>query len=435
MATQPTLLDQLTNGMAGNTAPGAAAATAGKPEPKGFWIVQNGNTVAATPAQLADLVQKGYDEPVMDQAGGDWKKPADFGFVRSAPTPPPAPAANVPPVPPTPPTAPVAPAAPSLATAAVASTTAVTTGSNSQVAAIADRELSHMVRDEAGAAEVMALLATPDMSVHDVIDASEGGSGMSYLLPFVNADEKGWQTPKTVAELKGEILENLPSGDRPWTGIYIATRMGAIGWDGAGTAGQKGKAPHWRFILPSPRVQPASLPLHTQMMKIGSKIQFTKSENREKFDKLGRLSPFLNVLVWRPGLGFGLLVANGFRTVQITNTDARKWDEKCVFKPVSFTIHVEETVNKKVLAQNPEAKNAKWTDYGVKGEIDAGARGVTILNEFNQQMQRDRIGMMNVVKNFLEGKDFEGLTLGEVTALLPKYDEFLVGDREAQAGA
>lgn len=436
----PSELDLLTQRMSGNTAPGAVAASAPADGPKAFWVVKNGATVAATPAQLAELVQQGYDDPVADQATGVWKKAADFGFVRAvvAPTPPPAPTAAAP-LPPTPPPAPVAPQAPtapaanqppSLAAAAVHAVAPATGGTLLHTAG--DRELPMLVRDEAGASAVLALLQTPDVAVFDIVDATES-SGMSYALPFVTADEKGWQTPKHVKEMKGEVEENLPAGDRPWVGIYIASRLGAIGWAGGGTAGQKGTPPLYRFVVPSPRVNPTSHQLLQDMMKIASRIQFTKNDDRVKFDKLGRLNPFINTLVWRPGIGFCLLVGNGFSAVQITNPEARKWDEKCVFKPVRFALEVQETVNKKVLAANPEAKNAKWTNVGIKGEIDADARSSAMLQEFMLAMQRDKIGMVNVVQAFLEGRDFEGLSLAEITALLPKYADLIVENKEERA--
>lgn len=433
-----TELDRLTSTMTGSAAPGAIAAAAAPvlQLPTAFWVVLAGITTSITPDELRTHVANGYDGPVAGP-DGNWLKAANWGITKPAPAPvaPPAPPASVAPAAPVPPPA---PAMPTLGAAALAGTvaTASPTSVGPAVHATAEREMSVLVRDEAAAMSVMALLTAPNMSIHDVIDAADGGDGMSYILPFARVDAKGWQVPKQLRERNDGTLEHLPAGDRPWTGIYIATRMGALGWKGAGQQGKKGDPPLYRFALPSHRVEPSTVVLAAEIMKIASRIQYTKADLRSKFDELGRLSPVLDTLVWRPQLGFCLLVSSGFRSVQLTNASSRKWEEdQLVMKPICFDIMKEEIVNKKKLEANPQAKDATWVEAGIMGAADASQRGQIIYNEFQAEFNRDRVGFMNVVSNFLHGKDFQGLSLPEIAALLPKYAPLIVEKNEAAAGA
>lgn len=310
-------------------------------------------------------------------------------------------------------------AAPQEAAAPVAAPAAPKTEEEREVTI---RELAPLVTTDEEAVNALALLMAPgeEMSLAAIAASVDTGGGMSHSLPFATIKNDNWDVNQKYTP--DEVYRFMPAGNRPFYAVYVAHRIGATGWIGAGSAGKGGNPPAWRFALPSPLVDPKAVDLVRETLKIGRKVQFTTSSDRVKFDDVGRLTPEIQILVWTPDCGFVVLVGAGHKTVDASLTNAAKVEKK-PGTPVKFGISVEETVNKRVQKADPNAKNAAWTDAVITVDVEAGSEGERLFAAWNELKTRDVKTLATHVGHFKRATDYSGLTVEEVETLLSSYSE------------
>lgn len=250
--------------------------------------------------------------------------------------------------------------------------------------------------------------------------ASEGGR--SHTLPFASIRKGNWVSDKSVPE---HIADHMPAGSRGYPCIYLAQRLGAVGWEGSGSAGS-GAPPKWSFVLPTLRtslVEPAVVAeLSRNVLKVGRKVQFTPSDDRVKFDTVGRLTPELQLLVWTPEAQFVVLIIPGYSPTQNTLDKLRQSEiEQTPGAPVRFAIEEEEVRNQRVMKTDPTAKNAVWTDHYVSAALDAGPTGSRLLEAWKALRESDPVTLANTLKSFVDATDYAGLSVEAVAELLESY--------------
>jgi hypothetical protein len=255
---------------------------------------------------------------------------------------------------------------------------------------------------------------------------------MSHELPFATLGDGVWKVP---AQLK-EIEPSLPAGGRAYTAIFLSSRIGALGWVGAGKKGVKGTKPKFRFVLPHPRANVVVAPLIPRVQAVCRRVQFTKNHEKVKFDQVGRLVSEVEILVWvaEPIPTFAILSVPGFKSVEYTSAVLGKAEIelKLTGKPCSFSLKELPQNNKRVsdehkaaLAVNPNApapSNETWNEFGVDVALDSGTYGVRLNGLWREALTRDPKAVATVVQKFMTAADFSGLSVPEVDQLLVQYD-------------
>ena len=288
---------------------------------------------------------------------------------------------------------------------------------------VAIRTLTPLISSDEEAMQALAALTSDfdeETSLSAISASVDTGTGMSHTFPFASIRNENWDVNNKY--MPEEIYRYMPAGNRPFYGVYICHRIGGTGWIGAGSAGKGGNPPAWRFALPDPRVVPSVAETARAVLKIGRKIQFTKGDERVKFDVIGRLTPEVHILVWTPECGFVILVGPGHKTVEDTLKDLEKV-EKRPMTPVRFGLEIDEVVNKKVQKVDPNAKNASWTDTRISVNIVAEKEIQRIGTAWQEFLSRDRVAVANAATNFRMASDFDGLSAEEVQTLADAYTE------------
>ena len=260
-----------------------------------------------------------------------------------------------------------------------------------------------------------------NLSVADAVASADIGVGISFAQPFARLREGNWDVPKHLTDPK--IYDAMPAGVRPYTAIYLGYRIGATGWKGAGSAGSSGEPPLFKYALPVPLVNKDAAALIQETMHVGSRVQFTKSAERVKFDAAGRLSPDIHILCWQQDVGFLILTAGSFDSTENTVEGIKKAGCKTLF-PYAFEPQKEVIVNKKA----PEgAANRSWEKYWIKATLDGSQKGEICLQAFRAANARDPVLFSNTILKFFTAEDFDGLDINAVIAKLGEYEPILKG--------
>jgi hypothetical protein len=222
----------------------------------------------------------------------------------------------------------------------------------------------------------------------------------------------------------------MPAGNRAFTAIYLAHRIGATGWIGAGGKEAAKAPPAWNYALPTPAVNPQAQDFITETIRQGRRVQMTKSDERVKFDAVGRITPTLHVLVWKANVGFMILDLSTYASVTestpgLAEADQHGWRNA----PCSFTIETSETVNKKVAAVDPTAKNAKWTTDFLKISADASPAGHSLKQAWVECVTRDQPAAAAALLSFHNAQDYNGLSLDEVAKIFQDYNSIVDAPR------
>lgn len=250
--------------------------------------------------------------------------------------------------------------------------------------------------------------------------ASLDQGGMSLEQPFARCVKGNWSVLKN---MDPEIYEFMPMGDRPYRGIYLGYRFGVVGWKGAPpAAGGGGSAPAFKFVIPDTFYHPEYNDTFAGMMHIANRIQFTKTENRIKFDVAGRLSPEIQILVWTPNTGFIVLVSVNYSQAKLTFDNLKETKIHPGFA-YRFEPAAETVVNKKA---DKGAKNEQWENWWIKATADVTPEGAVLIKEFKDFVNRDEIGTAKAITAFVEGSDFKGgLDFKQVNEKLIEYGPIL----------
>jgi hypothetical protein len=244
-------------------------------------------------------------------------------------------------------------------------------------------------------------------SLAELSDELDEG-GVRESLPFANLKKGNW---KSYTKLPPELLEYMPAGDKNYPVIYLTHRLAALAWGGDAT--QK-SAPLWGAAVKHPMASALSESLNRQILHIGSKIQYTKKENKVKFDSVGRLAPELHILAWRPDTGFIVLVVSGFDAVRAT-LDAFKGTE--AKSPVTIKV-------KELAKTNPKATEADrqaWKVYYAEPEVEITPRAREFNEKFAALERASTIELANTCVTFAQTNDYTGLSENELVSKLAEY--------------
>ena len=275
------------------------------------------------------------------------------------------------------------------------------------------------VADDEAAAKVLAVFLgggpAPSgvVTLSDVGEATEAGGGVRHSHPFCQIKQGNWETHKSA---QPAVFENMPVGNREFRAIYLGHRLGMTSWAGGSTKGGGGSPPLWAAVVPTMLVHKGSLELSTKILHIGSRVQYTKRDQRAKFDTVGRLTPELQVLMWTPATGYFVAVTPGYKATQASLVAIKKIQEH-VSGPVFLRLDKEVEENKK--ATNPDAK--EWDVFFAAFDLCANEQGMALLTAFTEVRNRDPQGVANAVLKFHRGDDYDGLKLPELTERVKKY--------------
>jgi hypothetical protein len=255
------------------------------------------------------------------------------------------------------------------------------------------------------------------MDLAGVASAVESG-GEAFSTPYARLKEGKWEAPKSTDP---KVYDYMPVSDRPFYGVYLGYRLGATGWRGAAMPGSGGNPPLYRMAIPHPLAAgQRGVELAQKVLAVGSKVQFTKSADRVKFDSAGRLSPEIHILVWTPNAGFITLVVSGYTSVQNT-LDAMKKTEVANRPglPYKFLPEKETIVNKKAAEG---AANRSWDNYHVTAAAAVDESGQRMHQAFQQFRQTHVMELQKAVAAFLNGTDYNGLSGEAIDNKLAEYD-------------
>ena len=259
--------------------------------------------------------------------------------------------------------------------------------------------------------------AANDVTPADMFDEIDSGGGLAFKLPFAQVRKGNWDVHKSCPQT---IYDFMPAGKRPFWMIYLGYRIGGIGWPV--TSGATGGAPPlFRFAIPHRRMFPASTEVTRQTLLYGSKIQY-KKVNEEKYKHIGKLTPEIHIFGWTPNTGFICLTVQGFSPSELT---AEGLSPKTIrdiegLGPLCFTIEAHETVNKKVT--DPNAKNARWTDYWIKPDFQPTEEKSNALFTAWEKFKSENIQeFARTVVAFHKTEDYNGLSQDEISRKLSQY--------------
>lgn len=331
--------------------------------------------------------------------------------VAAAPAPIPAPT-------PTPTPAPVAAAVPAV------TITPVTTAELATVITADERQviLNATIEDDEGAANaLLALYGKSDteveVSTSELFESVDTGGGMAFSLPFASVRKGNWDVHKSCPPA---IYDFMPAGKRSFSGIYLGHRVGAIGWP-VTKAATGGGAPLFRFAIPHRRMFPSSVEVTRQTLAIGSKIQY-KKVTEEKYKHLGKLTPEVHIFCWTPKTGYIVLVCTGFSPSELT---AESLSPKVIrdmesYGALKFTIEEHVTVNKKIT--DPNASNARWTDYFIKADFQpTEEKSLELYAAWEEYKSKSIRIFAEEATRFHKAADYNGLNGAEIVAKLTQY--------------
>lgn len=403
-----------------------AVALAADPNEK-FWVLgPDNNPAESTRGQIQARVDRGDASYLIVKDGEQaWKTPAEYDIQKAAP---PAPAA--PPPPPAAAAAPKPPPAPASAPAAPQPPSAPSAPQASQLPATANqgmgyRALPALVTDEAAALAAFQVISGSDVDIASIVDSIEGGAGMSHTFPFAAMRDGQWDVHKSCPQ---EISEYMPVGRRPFMAVYLCHRIAGTGWKGGGTRGS-GSPPLWHFALPYPSAHPKGPELTERALRVGRGVQFTKSDDRVKFDQLGRLTTEVHVLVWTPQTQFIVLVIAGYRPTVLTTEVLKDKIKQYVGQPLRWELETEVQENKRVAKENPDAKNARWEEHYLTSTFEPTDKSREIKAAWDEYFARDTLGAGNAMRAFQLAADYQGLSIDEVDDLLRKYEPLITQTR------
>ena len=323
-----------------------------------------------------------------------------------APTPPPAVASA--------PAAPVAAApvtqAAAPAAAAPAASTAVSVPSTIETDAEAENALALLYGPlTTGEADA----PTPA----EMFEEIDSGGGLAFKHPFAQVRKGNWDVHKSCPQT---IYDFMPAGKRPFWMIYLGYRIGAIGWPV--TSGATGGAPPlFRYAIPHRRMFAASTEVTRQTLGFGSKIQY-KKVHEDKYKHIGKLTPETHIFGWTPNTGYVILTVQGFSPSELTaeGLGAKTIRDIEGLGPLCFTIEEHVTVNKKVT--DPNAKNARWSDYWIKADFQPTETKSTAL--FSAWEEHKKTGIKEFANQsvaFHKALDYQGLSQEEISRTLAQY--------------
>ena len=340
--------------------------------------------------------------------------------VVAAPAPIPAPT-------PTPTPAPVAAAptpAPVAAAVPAVTITPVTTAELAAAITADERQviLNATIEDDEGAANaLLALYGKSDteveVSTSELFESVDTGGGMAFSLPFASVRKGNWDVHKSCPPA---IYDFMPAGKRSFSGIYLGHRVGAIGWP-VTKAATGGGAPLFRFAIPHRRMFPSSVEVTRQTLAIGSKIQY-KKVTEEKYKHLGKLTPEVHIFCWTPKTGYIVLVCTGFSPSELT---AESLSPKVIrdmesYGALKFTIEEHVTVNKKIT--DPNASNARWTDYFIKADFQpTEEKSLELYAAWEEYKSKSIRIFAEEATRFHKAADYNGLNGAEIVAKLTQY--------------
>lgn len=281
-------------------------------------------------------------------------------------------------------------------------------------------QVGNLENPDEAAAFMAQMMGAPlqEFSVHDLMNSVDSGATMSFSQPFARVKEGNWEVLKTT---DAAIMDAMPAGNRAFYAVYLAYRVGATGWRGAGSNTKGGSPPLWKFAIPHPRVGGmAAAKTILKTMAVGSKVQFTKSDDRVKFDPVGRLTPEVHVLVWTPGAGFIILTTAGFESSRDT-AESLAQVEKAMGMAHKFEIYDKDIENKKVAEG---AKNKRWKSYSIKGTLDPVQKAADMTMAFKALKERDMVAVSKIIGGFVTASDYAGgLDFGQIQAKMNEYEE------------
>lgn len=431
MTTADTNLSRLTQLASAGQLPGAV-------KEREFYIYLDGANQLKPESFISDMLAKTpalastLPTVLPTETAGGWKTPQAYNITATVVAPPAPPMA--PPAPP----APAAPPAPPVVAkveviheavreTAPASAMTVTVANQGAMVALPG-EVSSNEEADAIFHQLMASTGGAVGSIADAVSEIADAGGMSHKLPIAQLKGGNWDVPKQV---DSKLAEHMPIGNRPYTAVYLCYRLGATGWQGGGAKGSGGKPPLWRFALPHPKVNPAAWDYIKEVIRHGRRVQFTPGLNQQtgvdkkaKFDGVGRMTPEVHVLCWRPIVGFFELVIGGYASTTETINSLDAADKNGLTNlTCSFSIETVKEINKKVAAIDPTAKNASWDSEIVKVSADGSEKSAGILTTWREFCNRDRKTLVNTMLAFMNTTDFDGMTLPQIDVLLKKYNE------------
>lgn len=337
--------------------------------------------------------------------------------VAAAPAPIPAPTPTPAPVAAAPTPAPVAAAVPVV-------TTPVTTAELATVITADERQviLNAPIEDDEGAANaLLALYGKSDteveVSTSELFESVDTGGGLAFSLPFASVRKGNWDVHKSCPPV---IYDFMPAGKRSFSAIYLGHRVGAIGWP-VTKAATGGGAPLFRFAIPHRRMFPSSVEVTRQTLAIGSKIQY-KKVTEEKYKHLGKLTPEVHIFCWTPKTSYIVLVCTGFSPSELT---AESLSPKVIrdmesYGALKFTIEEHVTVNKKIT--DPNAPNARWTDYFIKADFQpTEEKSLELYAAWEEYKSKSIRIFAEEATRFHKAADYNGLSGTEIVAKLTQY--------------
>jgi hypothetical protein len=301
-------------------------------------------------------------------------------------------------------------AAPAVSTAAAAVMATLTpeaaseapvSGLPTALPAEASQLLSCMMKGGSSAASLAAITAATD----------EGG--VKELFPFATVKNGNWQ-PYT--KIPNNILDHMPIGTRPFRMVYLSHRIGALGWQGAGSKTTK-QPPLWSAAAPIPAVSALAAQVNADIMTIGSRVQFTKAEQRTKFDTAGRLSPEVHVFGWTPKTGFIVLVCGTFTGAKLT-LEAFADHEGKGGMPMSVELASETQTNPKATDPN----KARWEVTYISPSVKVDAPATELAQAFETLKATNPQALAEEMIKFATAGDYVGLSLPQLVTKLAEYN-------------
>lgn len=282
------------------------------------------------------------------------------------------------------------------------------------------------------AREMLRNMRGVQASYADIIVAAAADAESSPMIamkqPFARIKEGNWEVLKD--KYDADVYKSMPVGDRPYLALYIGHRVGAIGWEGAPSK-VGGKMPMFKYAIGNLREHPsqpgmllnneAAGILVTATQFVASRVMFTKSAERTKFDSAGRLTSEIHVLVWRPDTGYIILMTQGFKGVKNT-IEGFDQTKLTVGLPYTFGLETEQEFNKK---GTDEKKNKEWKSYWISATLDGSEEGQKMRNAGIDNDGRDPIAALLEVNGFLTGLDYEGLSEEQIYSKLDSYSQII----------
>ena len=248
-----------------------------------------------------------------------------------------------------------------------------------------------------------------DMSA-DAAAVDQGGNAFS--MPYARLAKGKWEPQK---DLEKGVYAAMPLNDRPYYAIFIGYRVGGTAWKGAMT----GSPPTFKCVGPNTIVGgPKAKELFDKIMSIGSRVKFTKREEKVKFDTVGRLVPEIHILVWTPETGMITLVIPGHKPV-LNTIDALQDACKRPLMPYKFTT-VRDSITNKNAAES--ADNKHWDEWSLAAAPLIDQVGAELLKAFAKATAENKLALSRQCVAFMMAQDYDGLRGAPLESKLKEYD-------------